>query len=124
MLETEGVVHDTASSWSRYCRVRIYRHTVTPVITNADNYLQEFSKEVSGDVVLDVSQLRIVFEVKRFAMMSPNNALITIYNLTAGTERDIVKQGYRITIEAGFFHEFQNPQPSEHDDGNRDIEGR
>lgn len=51
---------------------------------------------------LDVSQLRCTFNIVKTIQMQPNTSEITIYNLNAKTENDIMMNGKRVTIEAGY----------------------
>lgn len=98
-----GAVVSSAKNWMRQYRVKVYAHT-DPVSSamSTETYNQEFSTEKDTDIVLDVSDLRIVFDVKRFAQYYPNSALITIYNLNGDTEKTIIKEGYRVVVEAGY----------------------
>ena len=50
---------------------------------------------------LDVSNLRVVFDIKK-AREDANWATISIYNLTRETEEQIVLNGDRIIVEAGY----------------------
>lgn len=50
---------------------------------------------------LDVSNLRVVFDIKK-AREDANWATISIYNLTRETEENIVLNGDRIVVEAGY----------------------
>lgn len=100
--KTDGSILNQTSNWGRYCRVRLYAHTAPVAGTDTSTYNQNFSQAMTGDVVLDVSDLRVVFEIKRFAMYYPNSALISIYNLTADMENTIIYEGYRITVDAGY----------------------
>ena len=95
-----GKISSTAN-WMRQYRVKIYQHTVsTPQKT--DNYNQAFAQPKTSDIVLDVSNLRVVFSIRRAALYYPNQAQITIYNLNAKTENSIIQEGYRVIVEAGY----------------------
>jgi hypothetical protein len=48
----------------------------------------------------------VEFTIKRHILFHPNQALITIYNLSAGTEAGMVLQGYRVTVEAGYLSNY------------------
>ena len=100
---TPGKQISTASNWMRKYRVRIYKHTKpTTGAQSAQTYYQNFTTENASDTVLDVSNLRVIFNVKRNALYYPNQALITIYNLNAATENSIIQEGYRVVLEAGY----------------------
>jgi hypothetical protein len=51
---------------------------------------------------LDVSQLRCQFNIIKTIMFQPNMSEVTIYNLSPQTENCIIREGNRITIEAGY----------------------
>jgi len=56
----------------------------------------------NGDnVALDVSDLRVTFNINKSYQM-PNYADITIYNLAPLTEQQIIQQGTRVIVEAGY----------------------
>ena len=55
----------------------------------------------NGDA-LDVSQLRIVFRVRRPIMQTPGSAHIRIYNLSKETASKIQKEYTRISLKAGY----------------------
>ena len=55
-----------------------------------------------NDVALDVSDLRVKFNIQRVGYQAINYGDIEIYNLSAQTEVYIVKYGMRVTIEAGY----------------------
>jgi hypothetical protein len=96
---TTGKTLSSSSNWKRKWRVQVYQHTTdTSSKTVAEN-----SEAQTGDTVLDVSDLHIKFEVKRFALYYPNQATITIYNLNAATETTIIEEGYRVTLSAGYY---------------------
>ena len=50
----------------------------------------------------EVSNLRCVFKVEKVALEPVNTAEVTIYNLTRDTETDLLKDGSRLIIEAGY----------------------
>jgi hypothetical protein len=87
--------------------VLVYEHDTSAVQfpqsnDDASAYNQKWAQEASGDICLDVSDLRCTFQVQRYALYYANQALITIYNLNATTENSIIQQGYRIIVEAGY----------------------
>ena len=93
----------STANWMRQYRIKVYTHTAPPsASTKTETYNQEFATEKDTDLVLDVSDLRCVFNVRRVALYYPNQALVTIYNLNASTEKSIIEEGYRIIIEAGY----------------------
>ncbi len=94
-------------NWKRNYRVKIYHHT-EPVKTTGDakTYNQEFAKEKNTDKVLDVSDLRVQFSIRRVALYYPNQAIISIYNLTPDNENAIIQQGYRVIVEAGYLSNY------------------
>ena len=56
-----------------------------------------------GDnTALDVSNLGCTFKIEKVAMQIANYAEIVIYNLSAGTEAEIIKEGDRVIVEAGY----------------------
>lgn len=57
---------------------------------------------LNGNNALDVSDLRISFNVAKTMLMQPNYSEVVIYNLNAQTENSIIKQGFRVIIEAGY----------------------
>jgi hypothetical protein len=50
----------------------------------------------------DVSQLKCVFSIVKTIQMEPNYSEITIYNLNAQTENEIIMNSARVTVEAGY----------------------
>lgn len=100
---TVGSVSSETMNWMRKYRIKIYQHTeAVSTSTNSKTYNTTFSQPKDSDVVLDVSDLRCKFTVKRIAQCYPNTAQVTIYNLNATTENTIIQEGYRIIIEAGY----------------------
>lgn len=55
-----------------------------------------------GDETVDVSDMRCKFRVEKQWAQQPNMTLLTIYNLSATTENDIIKNAESISIEAGY----------------------
>jgi hypothetical protein len=51
---------------------------------------------------IDVSQLRVTFEIEKTYRSRANYAYIAIYNLWESTESDLVKNGSRVIVEAGY----------------------
>jgi hypothetical protein len=51
---------------------------------------------------LDVSQLRVIFEIEKIALQIANYAFIKIYNLNEVTENAIINEGARVIVEAGY----------------------
>ena len=98
-----GPVLSSTKNWMRDYRVKVYAHTTT-VSASKDSsiYNQAFAKENTSDLVFDVSNLHVVFDIKRFAQYYPNSALITIYNLNASMENTFIQEGYRVVVEAGY----------------------
>ena len=58
-----------------------------------------YGRDLSG---LDLSQLRIKFNVKRSDTMTPNMADIRVYNLADETVRKIQKEFTRVVLQAGY----------------------
>lgn len=56
----------------------------------------------SSSNALDVSQLHCIFSIIKSIQMEPNTSEISIYNLNAQTENNIILNGARITVEAGY----------------------
>ena len=102
---TGKVISKTADFMRKY-QVVIYKHTTKSKngvkYPNSNETVEQFTRAQTTDKVLDVSQLRCVFDIKRYAMYYPNSATIQIYNLTAGTETDIMNEGYRVIVYAGY----------------------
>lgn len=53
-------------------------------------------------IALDVSGLRCTFNASKTVLMQPNYSEISIYNLSAETEATIIREGYRVVLEAGY----------------------
>lgn len=60
----------------------------------------------AGSSSLDLSQLRITFEIKRTQTETPNQAQIKVYNLSDDTANLLIAEGQRITLEAGYKDNF------------------
>jgi hypothetical protein len=58
-----------------------------------------------GDA-LDLSNLRVSFEVRKTENETPNQAQIKIYNLAQETENRIIKEFTRVTLQAGYKDHF------------------
>ena len=56
---------------------------------------------VSGDG-LDLSNLRIVFKIKKSDAQTPNTAEIRVYNLAPETAKQIRKEFKRVVLQAGY----------------------
>ena len=56
---------------------------------------------VSGDG-LDLSNLRIVFKIKKSDTQTPNTAEIRVYNLAPATAKQIRKEFKRVVLQAGY----------------------
>lgn len=50
----------------------------------------------------DVSNLRCTFRIEKVALELANLSVIEVYNLNPETEADIIKEGSRVTVEAGY----------------------
>jgi hypothetical protein len=57
---------------------------------------------VEGEKVLDVSEMRITFEVRQDDEQSPNNAAIRVYNLSPETTARIKGEYGRVVLQAGY----------------------
>lgn len=57
---------------------------------------------LDGEKALDISQLRCTFNCIKVMQMAPQYSTIVIYNLSPATENAIIKEGDRITLEAGY----------------------
>jgi len=93
-----GNAISTSINWKRRYRVVVYNHANGTA--SSDIVAAATAKE--GDYALDVSNLRCTFKIKRYALYYPNQAIITIYNLKAGTENAILEEGYRVMVYAGY----------------------
>lgn len=69
-----------------------------------DQYLRACSLIVGGDSGdgLDLSELRIRFQVNNGDTETPNNAVIRVYNLAPDTARRIQKEFTRVVLSAGY----------------------
>jgi hypothetical protein len=56
----------------------------------------------TGSMALDVSNLHITFNIVKLLIMHPQYSTITIYNLSPDTENTIIKEGYRVVVDAGY----------------------
>ncbi|CAB4149476.1 hypothetical protein UFOVP558_2 [uncultured Caudovirales phage] len=70
----------------------------------AEQYLRSISLVVFGSDLngLDLSKLRIKFNVKRSDTMTPNTADIRVYNLEEKTALQIKKEFNRVILQAGY----------------------
>lgn len=97
----------------------------TPTVANNDdmslketNYQVISGSKTSGDIMygrrcriivsdknnngFDISDLRVVFNCTKSMATEPNMSIIKIYNLNVSTENQIMNDGVRVTIEAGY----------------------
>src|ERR1035438_10547257 len=54
-----------------------------------------------NNVALDISDLRCTFKIEK-SFKAINFGEVTIYNLSANTQADIIQYGMRVVIEAGY----------------------
>lgn len=116
IYQSTGVVYSSSANWNRRYRLRIYVHSTNTVKYQFSSdeerqaYNEQFNQEQYGDMAFQIPDdqyssqepLRIQFKIQRYAMYYPNQALITVYNLSSAFENAIILQGYRITLEAGY----------------------
>lgn len=69
------------SLYGRRCRVYIAKHS-----NNA----------------WEVSNLRCVFQIEKSILPTANHIEVSIYNLSSQTEASMIKEGYRVIVEAGY----------------------
>lgn len=105
--KSTGKVISSTENWKRYYRARIYAHTSKAIqypLSDGSNAaaMQTFAQQQKGDVEIDVSELRCTFSAKHYALGYPNICNLTIYNLNAKTENQIIYEGYRLVLEAGY----------------------
>lgn len=103
-----GNIVFSSPNWNRYFDAKIYAHTEPQVqFANStgsnQSSMQAFAQQQDTDVVLDVSNLRCVFQAQHYALYYPNICHLTVYNLNAQTEKMIILEGYRLVIEAGYW---------------------
>lgn len=60
----------------------------------------------NNGVGLDVSELHCTFKIEKSISETPNYSEVVIYNLSAGSENTVIKEGAKIIVEAGY----DNPQ--------------
>lgn len=66
-------------------------------------YLRQISLKLGGaTTLLDLSELRIRFEVRRSDTRTPNTAYIRVYNLSENTLHKVPKEFERVVLEAGY----------------------
>lgn len=67
-------------------------------------YLRKYKITVtdSKEKGWDVSELRCTFFIEKIFEQTPNNSIIEIYNLNPQTEAEILKEGSRVIVEAGY----------------------
>lgn len=58
--------------------------------------------QVNDEKVLDVSDLRCTFKIETVLLYGQVYSIVNIYNLSSGTEKQIIKEGSRVIIEAGY----------------------
>lgn len=56
----------------------------------------------AGRKALDVSSLRCRFEIYKNLDEEPNYSVVTVFNLSGESERSIIENGARVTVEAGY----------------------
>ena len=62
----------------------------------------ELGNNTTQNTGLDVSSMRVVFDVKRNWQLAKQTAECTIYNLNHDTEKQILSRGVKLYIEAGY----------------------
>ena len=60
----------------------------------------------------DVSTLRCTFHIEKTKTITPNMSEVVIYNLNAQTESQIIKEGNRLIVEAGYEGYIQQDKPN------------
>lgn len=58
--------------------------------------------DIGNGKTFDVSELRCEFEIIKSAIAEPNQSILTIYNLSPEVENQLIQNGQRIIIEAGY----------------------
>lgn len=105
-----------STCWNRVYCVKAYQHKLGTIFSSSESSnAQQWSSTAQGDTVLQVSNynehsgelisgdnIRVSFDVQRYAIGQPNTATIKIYNLTANAETQLITEGYRIVISAGY----------------------
>lgn len=72
---------------------------------NHDQWLRKVSLTVASDSeIIDLSELRVQFEVNQSDFETPNHAKIRIFNLAAETASKIKKEFTQVTLQAGYQH--------------------
>jgi hypothetical protein len=80
----------------RLCRVTLAKPRPTPTTR-----LGAFVGELLPNG-LEVTDLRVKFEVKRSTSSAPNTALITIYNLAPASRAQVIERPQVVMLEAGY----------------------
>lgn len=66
-------------------------------------YLRKLSVILANnDTALDISALRVVFKIKQWDLQTPNNAVITAYNMSRETQDRIQREFSRVILQAGY----------------------
>jgi hypothetical protein len=73
------------------------------------NWIRKIKLSIGGAKNVDVSNLRVQFDVYRQTYISPNTSTFRIYNLKKDTAKEIVEgadQGKKVKLEAGYEDNF------------------
>ncbi len=106
--------------WNRVYCVKVYQHQMGTIISSSSSgSSNQWTEALQGDTVLQISNynettgelipgdnIRCSFDVQRYAIGQPNIATIKLYNLTADAETQLIVEGYRVVVSAGYQ---QNP---------------
>lgn len=57
---------------------------------------------MSDGTAFDVSEVRCSFEIPKTQLGTPQQAIITLYNLSPETENSIIQNGQQVVVEAGY----------------------
>lgn len=60
------------------------------------------NRDPDNDISVDVSLLRCVFKTKQSIETAASVCTLEVYNMNAATEGEIIKEGFQISIEAGY----------------------
>lgn len=60
------------------------------------------TRDPEHDTAIDVSSLRCIFKTNQTTLTKATICALEVYNMNAATEGEIIKEGFQISIEAGY----------------------
>ncbi len=89
--------------YGRKWKICIYKPAYTEETVQLENMTSTIkTRDPENDIAIDVSLLRCVFQTKQSTETAATVGTLVVYNMNAATEREVIEEGFQISIEAGY----------------------